>query len=244
MQQAGPLERLLEQVRGERAGVPEPVEVVRHATAHRVRADPVLSRVVRLEQPRVPCGERFEAQLPGAPAVELAGEDLVLEEGELVAGEDEHDREPPPGRPPPLAEHRLQLGGTCGEQLELVEHDEGALLADEPADRGQRSRPALERLGCEQLVARYAHELSAEVPQLVRRHRVGRLDVQRSDTCREVGEQLGLPDPASPVDDEQLGVAAVHAGAELGHLVDAVPTEEFPALEIPSQDQILHGAGV
>ncbi|MGH8909598.1 MAG: hypothetical protein ACRD0K_24690 [Egibacteraceae bacterium] len=65
-----------------------------------------------------------------------------------------------------------------GQQLELVEHDESALLAGELADGGERRLPAGQWLRGEQLVAPDARELAAEVAQLVERDRRGGLEVQ------------------------------------------------------------------
>ena len=120
------VQQLRGDVRLDRAGVGEPLQIEGDAAAEEVGAGLVGAGVSGMEQGRVPVAEGAQRDL-GRPAAEeraLLAEHLALHEADVGAAEDQEDvARLPPGAVPLLLEDGGELGAGAHDPLELVQGD-------------------------------------------------------------------------------------------------------------------------
>jgi len=111
-------------------------------------------------------------------------QDGALEERDLAAREEEHERQVAPRLAPPAREQRRQPGVGLGEVLELVQ-DHCAALRRETLDGDQGGGPGGERLFAQQRVAGGLGQDACEVAELIGGRPGGRLEEQAAPVFDE-----------------------------------------------------------
>jgi hypothetical protein len=166
---------------------------------------------VREERQRLERAQGLEAALRGAAPEErrALGEHLVLHERDLAAAQDQHQRAVLAARVPEALQLRRHALLRLAQVGELVEHDDEALARGALREEAQRRAPVGELDVAGEGVAELAGDGGAERAQVVAVADLRGEEVHRLAAGAELLEQLGLADPASAVEHEQLRPACL-----------------------------------